>query len=174
MYFRRFVTHVSPLGKRLPLFFRFVQSLVLGTIFLHMILPAYMLALFRCYLPLKKGVALNLIKLEFSLPKDVPNWVEFGPVVVVKNIFKNFINVIKLSLIVNSLSSPLVGVRGPLFEQMWISLTQGCFVPSFVEIGPGVLEKKSKIGKILQTFGLMDGQTERWQTTGDQKSSLEL
>ena len=31
---------------------------------------------------------------------------------------------------------------GPSFEQTWIPFTQGCFVPSLVEIGPVVLEKK--------------------------------
>ena len=30
---------------------------------------------------------------------------------------------------------------GPKFEQIWILNTQGCFVPSLVEIGPVVLEK---------------------------------
>ena len=28
------------------------------------------------------------------------------------------------------------------FEQNWIPFTQGCYVPSFVEIGPVILEKK--------------------------------
>ena len=42
-------------------------------------------------------------------------------------------------------------------------------MPSLVEIGPVVLDKKMKIWKNLQTDGQMDG-----QTTGDQKSSLEL
>ena len=51
-------------------------------------------------------------------------------------------------------------------------------MPSLVEIGPVVLEKKSKIGKVYrgtdrQTVGQTDRQTDR-QTTGDQKSSLEL
>ena len=31
--------------------------------------------------------------------------------------------------------------HGPLFEQIWIPLIQGCFVPSFIEIGPVILEK---------------------------------
>ena len=31
---------------------------------------------------------------------------------------------------------------GSSFEQTWIPLTPGCFVPSWVEIGPVVLEKK--------------------------------
>ena len=36
---------------------------------------------------------------------------------------------------------PLGKGLGPSFEQTWISSTQGCFVPSLVEIGPVVLEK---------------------------------
>ena len=31
---------------------------------------------------------------------------------------------------------------GPSFEQIWIPVIQGCIVPSLVEIGPLVLEKK--------------------------------
>ena len=46
-----------------------------------------------------------------------------------------------------------------------------CFVPSFVEIGLVVLEKKSKIGKVYRQT---DGWTNRRRTTGNQKSSLEL
>ena len=42
-------------------------------------------------------------------------------------------------------------------------------MPSLVEIGPVVMEKKMK-GKSLQT----DRWTDRQQATGDQKSSLEL
>ena len=38
--------------------------------------------------------------------------------------------------------SPLGKGRGSSFEQTWILLTQGCFVPSLVEIGSVVLEKK--------------------------------
>ena len=40
-----------------------------------------------------------------------------------------------------SLFSPLGNGSGPLFEQTWLPLTQGCFVPSLVEIGPLVLEE---------------------------------
>ena len=31
---------------------------------------------------------------------------------------------------------------GPSFEQPWIPFTQGCFLPSLLEIGPVILEKK--------------------------------
>ena len=38
--------------------------------------------------------------------------------------------------------SPFWKGRGPSFEQTWIPFTQECFIPSLVEIGPAVLEKK--------------------------------
>ena len=51
-----------------------------------------------------------------------------------------------------SLLSPLEKGRGPSFEQIWFPITQGCFVPSLVEIGPVVL--KEKIFKVGQRFSL--------------------
>ena len=48
-------------------------------------------------------------------------------------------------------------------------------MPSLVEIGPVVLEKKSKIGKVYRRIDRQtDGQTDRRRTKGDQKSSLKL
>ena len=41
---------------------------------------------------------------------------------------------------VNGLSSPLGIERGSSFEQIWISLTQACFVPCLLTIDPVVLE----------------------------------
>ena len=38
--------------------------------------------------------------------------------------------------------------RGPSFEGTWNPSTQGCFVPSLVEIGPLVLEKNMKMLKV--------------------------
>ena len=53
------------------------------------------------------------------------------------------------------------------------TLTQRCFVPSLVEIGPVVLEKKMKMWKVYRRKDRRtDGQRRR--TTGAQKSSLEL
>ena len=50
--------------------------------------------------------------------------------------FLNFVNVFFTIL----LSSPF-GIRwNPSFEQIWIPITQECFVPSLVEIGPLILE----------------------------------
>ena len=48
------------------------------------------------------------------------------------------------------------------FEQIWIPFTQGCFVPSLVEISPVVLEKKMKMCKVYR-------QTDR-QTTDNRWS----
>ena len=71
--------------------------------------------------------------------------------------------------IVNVISqlSPLGKGRGPSIEQTWIPFTQECFVPSLVEIGPVVLEKKMKMWKVYDND---DGQ----RTNFDQKSSHEL
>ena len=46
--------------------------------------------------------------------------------------------------------SPLGKGRGPSFEQTWIPFTQGCFVPSLVEISLVVLEKKLKMWKVYR------------------------
>ena len=55
-----------------------------------------------------------------------------------------------------------------LFEKTWIPFIKGCFVPSLVEIGPVVLEKKKKMWKVYNNDH-EDGQ----QTNCDQKSSLD-
>ena len=54
--------------------------------------------------------------------------------------------------------SPLGKGRGPSFEQTWIPLIHGCFVPSLVEICPVVLEKKMKMWKIYDNDNNDDGQ----------------
>ena len=55
---------------------------------------------------------------------------------------------------------------GRSFEQTWIPFTQGCFVPSLVEIGPVVLKKKMKMWKVYRRT---DRQKDR-QTTDDRWS----
>ena len=48
-----------------------------------------------------------------------------------------------------SLLSPFGKGDSPSFEQTWIiHSTQGCFVPSLVEIGPVVLAKKKKMWNV--------------------------
>ena len=60
--------------------------------------------------------------------------------------------------------SPLGEERGPAFEQTWIPSTQGCFVPSLVEIGQVILEKKLKMWKVYR-------RTDR-QTTDDRQQVI--
>jgi hypothetical protein len=67
----------------------------------------------------------------------VPSLVEFGLVVLEKKILKYFLCIFTLLLL-----SPLTEERRPSFQQTWIPSPQGWFVPSLVEIGPVVLEKK--------------------------------
>ena len=94
----------------------------------------------------------------------------YSPVVLKNKIFKVCQCIFSISLL-----SPLGKGRGPSFEQTWITITQECFVPSLVEIGPVVLEMKMKMWKVYkQTDRGMDRQTVGRRTTGDQKSSLEL
>ena len=44
-------------------------------------------------------------------------------------------------IFVISLLSPSRKRCGPLFQETWVPITQGCFVPSILEIGPVILEK---------------------------------
>ena len=77
----------------------------------------------------------------------MPHLVEIGPVGFGEKIF-NFIFLI-------SQLSPLWEGGGPSFKQTRTPFTQGYFVPSYVEIGPVVLENENV--KSLQT----DEQTDR-------------
>ena len=53
------------------------------------------------------------------------------------------------------------------YEQTWIPFTQGCFLPSLVEIGPVVLEKKMKMWKVYDNN---DNDDDGQRTNFDQKS----
>ena len=75
----------------------------------------------------------------------VPCFVEIGPLVLEKEIFKYFQYNFTISLL-----SPLGEERGPSFKQTWIPSIHGCFVPCLVEIGPVVLEKKLKMWKVYR------------------------
>ena len=51
----------------------------------------------------------------------------------------------------------------PFIKQNWILLSHGYFVPSLVEIGPVVLEKKMKMWKVYrQTDGRTQTTDDRW------------
>ena len=94
----------------------------------------------------------------------VPSLVEIGPMVLKKKIFLISSMHFRYFVII-----PLGKWRGPSFEQTWIPFTQGCFVPSLVEIGPVVLDKKMKMWKVYDN----DNNNDRQQTNFDQKYSLE-
>ena len=69
---------------------------------------------FRFYLPLEKGVTLDLYKFESPCTQGcfVPSLVEIGLVVLVKKIFKSCLFIFIISQL-----SPLWEGRGPSFEQ---------------------------------------------------------
>ena len=71
----------------------------------------YSLNVFRYYFSLEKGVALNMNKLEFPSPKELPSLVEISPTVLEKKIFKYHHCIFAISLL-----SSLGTGRGPSFE----------------------------------------------------------
>ena len=94
------------------------------------------------YLPLVKGMAHQVNKLESSSPKDTlcHVWLKLAEWYW-RIWFLNFVNVCWL------------------FNN-YLPLEKICFVPSLVEIGPVILEKKMKMWKdYRQTGEQMDGQT---------------
>ena len=113
---------------------------------------------FRNYHHFRKrwGSSFEQTWIPFTEECFVPSLVEFGPVVLEK--YLNFVNV--FSLFSNYL--PLEKGVTLLFEQIWIPLTQECFVPSLIEIFPVVLEKNLKVSKVYR-------RTDR-QTTDNRRS----
>ena len=81
----------------------------------------------------------SLNKIESHSPKEVlcQVWLKLAQWFWRRRFF-NFVN----EFFAFSLLSPFGKGQGPSFEQTWIPFTQGCFVPSLVEIGSVVLEKK--------------------------------
>ena len=82
--------------------------------------------------------------ISFTKGWFMPSLVEIG-LMVPEKIFKICQRIFTISWL-----SPLRKERGPSFEETWISVTQECFVPSLVEIGPVVLKKKMKMLKNLR------------------------
>ena len=80
----------------------------------------------------------------------LPSFIEIGRVVTEKNIFK-IVKYFRYFAII----SPWKRL-GPLFEQIWIPVTQGCLVLSLVEIGAVVLEKMKMWNIYRQTNGKTD------------------
>ena len=183
------ISQLSPLGKRRGASFRqtwipftqgcFVPSLVeIGSVVLEKKIFEFRQCILVIALlsPLGEGWGPSFEQtwIPFNQGYFVPSLVKIGPVVLEKKIFKSC-----QFFFINSQLSPLLVGRGPSFEQTWIPFNQEYFVPSLVEIGPVVLEKKMKMWKVYrqmdgQTDRQTDGRTDRRRTTGDQKSSLEL
>ena len=91
-------------------------------------------SMYFCYfvfISLGKGQCLLLNKLELSSTKDALTQVWFN------------LKIIKFRQCTFTILylSPFGKGGGGSFEQTWILFTQGCFVPSLVEIGSLVLEK---------------------------------
>ena len=99
--------------------------------------------------PLGKYMALNLNKFEFHLPKNtlcqvrLKLTIRFWRRIFPKVIFTNFTLLI---------SSPVRQRTMPVVERNWLSNTQACYVPSFVECGPVKKKKKKKKKKLSMYF----------------------
>ena len=89
----------------------------------------------------------------------MPSLVENGPVVLEKKIFKSSQCIFTISKL-----SPLWEGCGPSFIQTWIPFTRGYFVPSLVEIGPVVLEKK--FFKSCQFIFIISQLSPLWEESG--------
>ena len=101
--------------------------------------------LFCNNLLLEKGGALHLNKLESPSPKDawcqvrLAHWCW-------RRRFKTFLSMYFRYFVISSSWKR----TSPSFKQTWIPFTQGYFVPSLVEIGPAVLEKKFQMWKVTE------------------------
>ena len=151
MYFRYFViispwkragsfiwTNLSPLHPRM-LCAKFGWNWLSGSWEEDFLILSPYFLLFRNYLSLEKGRVLHLNKLESSSPKDAlcQVWLKLAQWFL-RRWFLHFVNL--CSLFRNYLPMEKGGAH--LFEQTWIPFTLGCIVPSLVEIGRVVLDKK--------------------------------
>ena len=86
-------------------------------------------------------MALNLNKLEFPLSNNTlcHVWLKL-----VQRFWRRFSKIVNIFSIC-CFYFPLEKGQGPSFERNWTFFTQGCSVPSLVEIGPVVLENKSSL-----------------------------
>ena len=92
---------------------------------------------------MEKGVVLRLNQIESPLPKDAlcQVWSKLAQCFWRRRFF-NFVNVFLLF----RYYLPIGKGQDPSFEQTWIYFTQGCFVPSLVEIW-----------KMWKVYGQTDG-----------------
>ena len=100
--------------------------------------------LFSNYLPLEKGGALYLNKLESPSPKDAlcQVWLKLAQWFWRRR-FLNFVNVFHYFVIISPCKR-----AGLFIWTNWIPFIQRCFVPTLVENGQVVLEKKMKMWKV--------------------------
>ena len=99
-----------------------------------------MVTYFRYFLPLEKEVVSHLNKLEM-LSSKIRFFAKFGWNRPSSSGEEDF-SILSMNFLYFVIISLEKG-HGPAFEQTWISFTQGCFVPSLVEIGRAVLEEKN-------------------------------
>ena len=123
-------------------------------------------SLIRNYLPLEMGLALHLIKFESTLPKDVlcQVWLKMAKWFWRRTIL-NFVNV--FWLLRNYL--PLEKGGALYWNKLESPSHKGCFVPSLVEIGSVVLEKKIfKFHPCIFTISLVSPLGEGWGPSFEQ------
>ena len=113
--------------------------------------------LFHNYLPLEKGRALQLNKLEFPSPKDAlcQIWLKLAQRFWRRKMLSKYDHYF-------AIISPWERER-PSFEQIWIPFTHKCFVSIWLKLAQWF---ESKIGKVYRRT---DGRTDR-QTTDDMRS----
>ena len=92
----------------------------------------YRILLFRYYLPLERGLVLQLNKLEFPLHKNTLCQVFFKPgsLLIEMKVFT-----FRQCIFTTPLWSPIGKWRVALFVQTWVLFIQQYFLPSLVEIG---------------------------------------
>ena len=91
--------------------------------------------------PLRKGRGPSFDQTWILITQEcfVPTLFEIGPVVLRKKIFQ-----VRQCIFAISLLSPLWKGRGPSFEQTWIPISEGCFVPSRLKLAQWFLRRSRK------------------------------
>ena len=100
----------------------------------------------------------------------MPRLIAIDPLILEKKIFKFRQYIFTLLFLF-----PLSKGFGPLFVQIWIPTTQGCFVPCLVDIGQVDLEKRRNMWKVYENDDADDNDDDdgHW-THCEQESSLEF
>ena len=95
--------------------------------------------MFHNYLPLEKGGAFIWTNLNPLHPRML--WAKFGWNLPSSSWEEDF-SISSMYFHSWVIISPLKKGGNPSFEQIWVLITQGCFVPSLVEIGSVVLRRR--------------------------------